>query len=70
MRVAGVEMRIGDTTYDQIIRGGMEGYECAVGRSAADNYAVDTLFPRDYGMDETYDYDFFETDGRKGRRLL
>jgi len=59
-----------EDTYGQIIRGGMEGYECAVGGSPADNYAVDPMFSEDYGLDEAYHYDFLKTDGGKGRCLL
>lgn len=53
----------GDTN-DQIVRSGMEGYERAVGGSAADNYAVDKTFSGDDGMDEAHGHDFFKKDGR------
>lgn len=60
------QVRVGserEDTYDQIIRGGMESDECALGGGAADNYAVDPLLFGNYGLDETYDYDLFKTDG-------
>ena len=51
--------------YDQAVGSGMEGYECAVGGGATDDNAVDPLFPGDNGLDETYDHDFFEANGRE-----
>jgi len=50
-------------TNDQIVRGGMEGYERAVGGGATDDYAVDKTFSGDDGLDKAHDYDFFKTDG-------
>lgn len=52
-----------EDTYGQIIRGGMESDECAVGGGAADYYPADPLFSGDDGLDETYDYDIFKADG-------
>ena len=57
-------------TYGQIIRGGMESDESAVGGGSADNYADDAPFSGNDGLDEAYDYDFFKADGGQGRRFL
>ena len=64
------EERFGREQNGQIIGSGMEGYECAVGGGAPDNYAADAPFSGDYRMDETHRYDFFKTDGGKRRGLL
>lgn len=44
----------------------MESDECALGGSAADNYAADPLLSGDYRMDEAYDYDLLKRMEDKG----
>ena len=52
-----------EDAHGQIIGGWVEGYECAVGEYAADDYAVDPPLSGVYRMDEAYGYDFFAENG-------